>query len=119
MNAVVVPTNLSPQYAPAGQSLVSVSTVGVPREHDELLELRVREQLRRWFGGQVDAWRLLRTYRIPHGLPAFIPPTIPPADRPPRLASGLYLCGDHVSAPSLNEAMGSGRRAAEAVLAGV
>jgi predicted NAD/FAD-dependent oxidoreductase len=34
-----------------------------------------------------------------------------------RLAEGLYACGDHREHPSLNGALASGRRAAEAVLA--
>jgi len=35
----------------------------------------------------------------------------------PRLAAGLWICGDHCAAASLNGALGSGRRCAEAVLA--
>jgi predicted NAD/FAD-dependent oxidoreductase len=38
-------------------------------------------------------------------------------EREPRLLPGLYACGDHREHPSLNGALASGRKAAEAVLA--
>jgi predicted NAD/FAD-dependent oxidoreductase len=34
-----------------------------------------------------------------------------------RRATGVYACGDYLETPSINGAMRSGRRAAEAVLA--
>ena len=40
-----------------------------------------------------------------------------PARRPVRLGPRLFVCGDHVENASINGAMASGRRAAEAVLA--
>ena len=44
----------------------------------------------------------------------------PPTDfsRPVRLAEGLFVCGDHRDSATLDGALKSGRRAAEAVLAG-
>jgi len=39
-----------------------------------------------------------------------------PAERPVRLAEGLYLAGDHRNTSSIQGAL-SGRRAAEAILA--
>ena len=36
----------------------------------------------------------------------------------PRLAEGLWLCGDHCGSASINGALASGRRCAEAILAG-
>ena len=95
---------------------MSVSTVGVPPDDDAGLQRAVLEQLRGWFGAVVDGWRHLKTYRIPHALPTFLPPTTPPQSRPPRLGNGVFVCGDYHTAPSLNAAMASGERAAEAVL---
>lgn len=40
-----------------------------------------------------------------------------PIERPVRLAEGLFVCGDHRDNASIQGAMVSGRRAAEAVLA--
>ncbi len=75
----------------------------------------LRSQLSRWFGHAVDDWRHVRSYRIPHALPAY--PAGASPERAPRLTDGLYACGDHREHPSLNGALASGRRAAEAVLA--
>jgi predicted NAD/FAD-dependent oxidoreductase len=64
----------------------------------------------------VDAWRSLKTYRILHAQPEQTPPALVPPERPARLADGLYVAGDHRTNASINGAMVSGRRAAEAVL---
>ena len=111
INNLCVPSEAAPSYAPAGRALVSLSILGAG-EPDLDAVLR---QLRGWFGSGVTEWRHLRTYRIPRALPAypvggFGTPSV-------RLASGLYACGDHREHPSLNGALASGRRAAEAVLA--
>lgn len=116
INEVAVPSNVRPSYAPPRRSLVSASTVGMADADDETLRRNAVGQLRGWFGPSVDRWRHLRTYRIPKAAPAFVPPTEPPQDRPVRLQSGVYICGDHWSVPNLNAAMGSGRRVAEAIL---
>lgn len=44
----------------------------------------------------------------------------PPTDlrRPVALGGGLFVCGDHRDSATLDGALASGRRAAEAVLAG-
>lgn len=117
VNEVAVPSNVRPSYASAGRALISTSAVGIPGMEDEALVRAVVDQLRGWFGTQVDTWRHLKTYRVPRALPSFVPPTQPPQDRPTQLGSGVYVCGDHWSAPSLNSALESGRRAAEAILA--
>jgi predicted NAD/FAD-dependent oxidoreductase len=63
----------------------------------------------------VADWRLLRVARVPFALPRSIP-------RPEslesliRLGAGLYACGDYLETPSINGALRSGRRVAEAVL---
>ena len=57
-----------------------------------------------------------RTYRIPYALPRQVPPALDVPERPVRTASGVYVCGDHRDNASINGAMVSGRRAAEAVL---
>ena len=116
VNNLTVMSTVSPYYAPAGQSLVSVSVVGNPSQPDAEVETRVRAHLRRWYGDAVDAWRHLKTYRILHAQPAQPPPALTPPERPARLADGLYVAGDHRTNASINGAMISGRRAAHAVL---
>ena len=111
INNLCVPSEAAPSYAPAGRALVSLSILGAGEPNLEA----VQGQLRGWFGSSVTEWRHVRSYRIPRALPAypvggFGTPSV-------RLASGLYACGDHREHPSLNGALASGRRAAEAVLA--
>jgi phytoene dehydrogenase-like protein len=108
-----VPSAISPAYAPAGQALISATVVGAADAEERALEHEVRRHLTSWFGIEVADWRHLRTYRIPLALPAR--KSLEPAALPVRRTPGLYVCGDHRETPSLQGAMASGRRAAEAV----
>ena len=73
-------------------------------------------ELRDWFGPAATAgWRHLRTYVVPFAQPAQAPPT--QLQRPARLAPWLFAAGDHREAATLDGALRSGRRVAEAVLA--
>jgi NAD(P)-binding Rossmann-like domain/Flavin containing amine oxidoreductase len=102
-------TEAAPEYAPAGSTLVAVTVAG-----GEPHAGAVHEQLERWFGSDTREWRRLRTYVVPAALPA--QPAGMRLERPPRLARGVYACGDHRERASLAGALASGRRAAEAVL---
>lgn len=114
VNNLAVLTNVAPSYGPANRALVSITVLGTPTANDQTLDKEVRKQMKRWFGLQVDEWRLLRNYRIPHAQPSVVPMTW---QQPARLAPGLYCCGDHRSTPSIQGAMESGRLAAESILA--
>lgn len=116
VNNLAVMSEVAPSYAPAGQALVSVSVLGEPAT-PEALEALVREQLTGWFGGVVASWRHLRTYVLPHALPAMTTQALAEPHRPVRLSPGLYVCGDHRDSASIEGALVSGRRAAEALLA--
>ncbi len=111
INNLCVPSEAAPSYAPPGRSLVSTTILGAGEPDLD----QVERQLRGWFGSRVAEWRHLRTYRIPRALPAY--PVGGFGTQPVCLANGLYACGDHREHPSLNGALASGRRAAEAVLA--
>lgn len=111
---LAVMSNVAPDYAPAGRSLISVEVPG-PLEPDAAALLdAVRRQLRTWFGATVDGWEHLRTLRIAHGHPdqraGFSP------KQPVRLGDGRYVCGDHRDTASIQGALYSGKRAASAVL---
>jgi predicted NAD/FAD-dependent oxidoreductase len=69
-----------------------------------------------WFGAPAHKWEHLRTYHIPQALPDQSAPQLGEFARPVRRRRGLYVCGDHVDQASINGAMVSGRRAAEAAL---
>jgi protoporphyrinogen oxidase len=98
---------------PSGEpALVSVTALGA---RDGVgLEDTVLEQLHGWFGRQVRRWRHLKTYRIDRALPEQAPPL--KGVREPKIREGLYVCGDHWHDASINGAIASGRRAAEAVI---
>lgn len=117
VNHVCVPSEVAASYAPAGQSLVSATVVGSHATDDGVLDRDARVQLARWFGADVvGTWRLLRATRVPFALPRSIPR---PASVPDlvRLGDGMYACGDYLETPSINGALRSGRRAAEALVA--
>jgi phytoene dehydrogenase-like protein len=116
VNHLCVPSDVAPGYAPAGAALVSASVLGPALAmDDDALEAAVRSQLTSWFGGQVAGWRLLRTDRIRHAQPPQRTLAVDAAVT--RTAGGAWLAGDHRDTASIDGALRSGRRAAEAVVA--
>jgi phytoene dehydrogenase-like protein len=104
----------APGYAPPGHSLFAISVVGLPPEDDATLDGQIRQQLTDWYGEVVKDWQTLKTYRIPQALPQLLPRRVP---RNPLVNPKLFLCGDYLETPSINGALESGRKAAEAILA--
>jgi protoporphyrinogen oxidase len=111
VNNLCVPTEVAPEYGPPGRTLVVASVLG---DHDPDIDA-VRHQLATWFGGGVRSWRHLRTTTVRQALPAY--PSGARMALEPRLDSGVFACGDHREHPSLNGALLSGQKAAEAVIA--
>lgn len=110
-----VPSDVAPGYAPAGQALISATTIGLPSEDDATLAREAEAQLAKWFGdGTVRSWQRLKVSRVTHALPRLTPGIS--VERAVRVTDGLYACGDHLETPSINGALRSGRRAAETVL---
>ena len=116
ITSMCVPSVAAPTYAPAGLNLVSV-TVLTPPADPLTLEGAVRDQLRRWFGRRVDAWRLLRRYDIRHAQPRQQPPALATPQRPIEVDAGVFCCGDHRDNASIDGALSSGQRAADALVA--
>jgi predicted NAD/FAD-dependent oxidoreductase len=113
-----VPSDVAPGYAPEGRSLISVTVLGIPAEDDAALLARVRYELAGWYDSPtVESWRHLRTYRIPWAQPDQTPPALEPVERAVKLDNGLFVAGDHRETSSIHGALGSGLRAARAVLA--
>ena len=103
----------APEYAPSGRVLVATSLVGT---HEPAAERTVRARLTRLHATDTSAWEEIRRYDVLRALPAM------PA--PHRLASpvrrrhegaAVYVCGDHCATGSIQGALVSGRRAADAV----
>lgn len=116
INNLAVLTAVSPDYAPAGKSLISVTILGCA-EDDQALEDKVRRQLEEWYGAVAKPWELVQSYRIRYALPAIPCPALQTIAKPAMVRPGLFVCGDHCNTPSINGAMASGRRAAEAAAA--
>ncbi|MFM1904855.1 MAG: hypothetical protein RLZZ440_2755, partial [Planctomycetota bacterium] len=114
---LTVPSDVAEGYAPPGAAVICVSLrPGVEASQPEGVAAAVREQAGRWFGAGVVGWRHLATVAVPHALPDESPAARQLRPRSPRLGEGLLICGDHTAAASINGALASGRRAAEAVL---
>jgi len=114
LHNVAFPAEVSPALAPAGQGLISVSTHGGHGLTADELTARLRPVLADWFGPRAHLWRHLRTYFIPAGLPAYVAGQ--PVQQELRLGETLFRCGDWVSYPSLNAALGTGRQVAEMLI---
>jgi phytoene dehydrogenase-like protein len=110
---VAVVSDASPGRAPAGRSLIAAACPGDVGSDGTDLDTRVRRQLTGIWGATVDDWTTLRVDRIPHGQPDQRPPLHP--RRRVRLAEGRYVCGDHRDTGSIQGALFSGRRTADAV----
>jgi len=116
INSLCVPSQVSPTYAPGGQSLVSAAVLGDPPESDDDLVDAVRRHAREWFGPSVGDWRLLRVCRVRHALPDQTPPHYQTIEKSVRARQRVFVCGDRFDTASINGAIRSGRRTAEAVL---
>ena len=126
VNNLAVMSTVAPSYAPPGRHLIGVTVLGGGPQSDlstgiagvssdPHLEAAVRMQLSGWFGSDVRSWEHLRTYDIGHAQPALM--SCSPPEREQLVADGLYVAGDHRDHASIQGALRSGQRVAEALLA--
>ena len=115
VNNLCVPSQIGPQYAPRGRSLISATVLKTDVNGSQLQSL-VKSHLREWFGDDVDNWTHVRTCRILQALPNQTSPAFDPPVHPAKLRDNLYVCGDYRANGSINGAMQSGRLAAEDIL---
>ena len=111
VNTVVL-THAAPSYAPDGRVLVSASALGL--HPDTASEAAARHHLAQLYGVGTRSWEHVATYPIPYALPAMLPPL--DVRRPVALGEWLFVAGDHRDTASIQGAMVSGRRAADASL---
>ena len=111
INTVVL-THAAASYATGGRILVSASSLGTNTGSDD--EARVRDHLTQLYGVRTDGWTTVAAYPISYALPAMTPPL--DTRKPVALSDSLYVAGDHRDTASIQGAMVSGRRAANAVL---
>ena len=104
-------STVAPSYAPEGRTLIAATVLGA----DQPSPARVRAHAAAIFGVDGELWEQVATYPLPQALPTF--PAGTPLRRRVSLGDSLYVAGDHRDTPSIQGALVSGRRAAEAVLA--
>lgn len=109
VNSLVI-SNLSSSYAPAGQHLISSTTITHASESE------VRRHLALMWGSSTENWRLIAKYEINSALPLFAPGKT--AAKSSKFNEFIYCAGDYLSAPSQNGALASGRLAAQELMLG-
>ena len=109
---------MAPAYAPRWTDPRIGEYAGQELLNEKVLTDEIRQELTGWFGADVQQWRHLKTYHIPHALPAYNPNQAgsDPLRQPLHLAENLYQCGDQTTYPSLNAAMQTGREVAEMLI---
>jgi phytoene dehydrogenase-like protein len=107
VNSLVI-SNLSKNYAPAGQNLISSTTITHASESE------VRRHLALMWGTSTENWRLIAKYEINSALPLFAPGKA--ATKKSKFNEVIYCAGDYLSAPSQNGALASGRLAAQELM---
>ena len=107
INNVFVPTNISKAYSPNNKSIISVSTIGLNNNEDE-----IRNELNNWFGNQTEDWKLLHTYHIEQALPRMSVPSVSHS----QYVNGIHLCGDYLTSSSIHGSMHSGRMTANQII---
>ena len=109
-NTAVV-TAAAPSYAPPGRHLVEATCL-LDRPDGDAPEAEVLRHVAAIFGCSTAGWQTVIRHRIPLALPAMPPPLHP---RPVSLGDGVFVCGDHRDMASIQGALVSGNRTAEAV----
>ncbi len=117
VNNLTVLSDVAPSYAPGGGALISASVGGLPAGTDAELDAQARVQLTGWYGPDVAGWRHLATHRIAHAQPRQDVADLPSLAREVRLGPSTWACGDHRDTASIQGALVSGRRTADAILA--
>ncbi len=117
VNNLAVMSDVAPHYAPPGRSLVAASIAGLPDLAEDELLSAVRSQLRGWYGDAVGDWDHVATYRIPYAQPRQDVWDLPTLARQVRIDARTWVCGDHRDTGSIQGALVSGRRTADALLA--
>ncbi len=112
----VVMTATARSYSPDDRALVATTILGRPRADvsDPASEPGLRRELSRVYGATTTTWQLVHVHELPNALTAMPPPL--DVRQPVALGDGLFVAGDHRDSASIQGALVSGRRAADAVL---
>ncbi len=107
INSIVI-SDISTDYAPAGQHLISTTTDLSATESD------VRRHLAIMWGVSTHDWEFIAKYEIPAALP--IQAVGRPLSQTTKVSEKLFVVGDHRAVPSQQGALFSGQMAARLIL---
>jgi len=107
-----VMTNAAPSYGPPGRHLVQATCL-LDRPDGEASQVEVLRHVGEIYGCDTTGWQTVIRHRIPTALPAMPPPL--KARTKVSLGDGVFVCGDHRDTASIQGALVSGQRTAEAV----
>jgi glycine/D-amino acid oxidase-like deaminating enzyme len=102
--------SVAPERAPAHRSLIAVAVNGT---HDAQRDLEIATDVARFYGLDRASVELVARTTVPHSLPRVTTPLS--LTTSPRRGE-LFVAGDYLQTPSIQGALVSGRRAADAVL---
>ncbi|MDK1476769.1 FAD-dependent oxidoreductase [Streptomyces sp. 549] len=110
----MVASAVDPSRALPGRTLVTSVVLGRSAfDSVAALDRAARAQLTRLHGAGADSWELLSARHDAYAVPAM--PAPHDLQRPVRVLTGLYVCGDHRDTSTPQGALHSARRAARAV----
>lgn len=115
VNNVAVMSQVSPDYAPKGKVLISVSINGLPKHSTEELSALIKQTLFPSLGDSVLGWRPLKSYPIRYALPNQTQVNGKIEAEKIKLREDLYQTGDFLLNGSINAAMQAGRESAEII----
>ncbi|MUV88009.1 FAD-dependent oxidoreductase [Natronomonas sp. CBA1123] len=117
-NTVAPMSAAASEYAPEGRDLLSATFLGEQDDDDEELVETVREALDSWYPenhfGELEAVAVDRIEFAQFAQPPGFRSSLPGVDAP---EGPVYLAGDYTQWSSIQGALESGKRAADAVLA--
>jgi phytoene dehydrogenase-like protein len=117
VNTLVQITNVAPRYAPPGQHLVAATVLGLPQGCDVDIAARALEDIRRMVPRRdLSTLEPLAVIRVPFAQYAQRPGFYHALPANETGIAGLIVAGDGTLSSSIQGAMLSGRRAAEAAL---
>ena len=105
INNVAVMSQVSESYSRDGKHLLSVSLVSSEDPGVDVIKKELTQ-----LAGRVLNLKFIQKYKIEKALPKFY------SHEETLVKNGIYYCGDHLSSPSINGALHSGRLTAEKLL---
>lgn len=111
INNAAVMSNISNRYAPPGGSATVVASTPVIEPESVAA---ISAELKSWFGAVFDLWEILEVQEIEKAQPL-----LPIGTRRKgylQSSNGIWACGDYLTDSSINGALESGRKTAQAVV---